>query len=49
MTLFETEVPDVGRLDARRVAHLPAPTKERFVPLRAGDAIGIATAPAIPR
>lgn len=36
MTLFETELPTVGDLDARRVAHLPAPTKQRFVPLRAG-------------
>lgn len=36
MTLFEPELAEVGDLTARRVAHLPAPTKGRFVPLRAG-------------
>lgn len=37
MSLFPTEtVSDAVDLDARRNAHLPAPTKTRFEPLRAG-------------
>ena len=35
MSLFETTAP-VEELSARRAAHLPAPTKSRFAPLRAG-------------
>lgn len=37
MSLFQTDAaPSPADLDARRNAHLPAPTKSRFEPLRAG-------------